>query len=762
MSRPVFFSLLLLLPFLSYSLTAQTTRISGVVVGQDGRPLPGAHVAVRGTALGTTAGTDGRFHLDLTIAPPVTLRATHLGHAAVTLVLENRNAASENLVLTLPELALDMGAVMVTATRIDDLLRDVALPVSIVNGAGLRRTSAVSLPDALETEPGIALIRDGIWGTDVSIRGLGRSNVVTLVDGARIETATNLAAGLSMIDIHDIDRVEVIRGAASTLYGTGATGGVVNVVSGEGRFSDRPRLHGSFGSGYSSVNDGGSGSLALEASDLRWFLRLRGSMRGARDAQTPAGMLRDSRFHDRSVSANAGVRLAASHELRARYQRFDATDVGIPGGASFPEFASARYPDEQREMMQVEYRGLQLGAGLDRLSLRLTHQRIDRNTEIVPNPSAVLRPSAEHTMNAATLQGDWTLGAHRLIAGMDAWQREYDGRRLREVKATNTVIADLPLPNARFRSVGAFVQDEWALADERLRLSFGARADQIHVENDEAYDLLWIEVNGTRNTQPPNRKLLWPAASSDDVSWSAYAGALYALLPRVDLTLNAARAYRAPSLEERFQFIELGGATYLGDVALEAEKSSSLDLGMRLRGERVSITANAFLNMMDDLVVDARRSDTLYVKENVGEARLYGMELSAAYHAFEMLTLHAQLAAVRGRDTGSDRDLPQVPPLTLRAGIRIPFSGIGSVEFLLDAASDQDRVAAGEDRTPGYALYHLRLRGEHIRLGGVSVALSGGIDNLFDRAWRRHLSTLRGLHVLEPGRNVFVRLQMLF
>ena len=762
MSRRRFFLLLITLSFLSCSSFAQTVRLSGMVVGEDGRPLPGAHVAVRGTPMGTVAGNDGRFHVEVPSDTPVTLRATHLGHAPATLVVTNGSTASEFLILTLRELAVDMGAVMVTATRIDDLLREVALPVSIVDGAGLRRTAAISLPDALDAEPGVALVRDGVWGTDISIRGLGRSNVVTLVDGVRIETATNLAAGLSMIDIHDVDRVEVIRGAASTLYGTGATGGVVNVISGEGRFSDVPRLHGALGSGYGSVNDASSGSLTLEASDVRWYLRLHGSLRAARDARTPVGMLRDSRFHDRNVAASAGVRLAASHELRARYQRFDASDVGIPGGASFPEFASARYPDERREMMQVEYRGLRIGAGLEQLSLRLTHQQIDRNTEIVPNPASVLRPSAEHRMNAVTLQGNWTLGTHRLIAGIDAWQRAYEGRRLREMKATNTVIADLPLPNASFRSVGAFVQDEWALADERLRLTFGARADQIHVENDEAYVLLWIEVNGTRNTQPPNRQLRWPAASSDDVSWSAYAGALYALLPQVDLTLNAARAYRAPSLEERFQYIELGGATYIGDVALAAEKSSSVDLGIRLRGEGISIGANAFVNLMDDLVVDARRSDTLYVKENVGEARLQGVELSATYSPFDLLTVHAQLAAVRGRDTGTDRDLPQVPPLALRAGIRMPVSGIGSVEVLLDAASDQDRIAPGEDRTPGYAIYHLRLRGEHLRIGGVSVALSGGIDNLFDRAWRRHLSTLRGLNVFEPGRNFFFRLQVLF
>jgi hemoglobin/transferrin/lactoferrin receptor protein len=591
---------------------------------------------------------------------------------------------------------------------------------------------------------------------------MSRSNVVTLVDGARIETATNHAAGLSMIDVSDIERIEVIRGAASTLYGTGATGGVVNIVTGDGQFGGGFHLHGTLNSSYNSVNDGSAGSLGVEAADEGWFLRMRGTIRAARDARTPDGMLRDSRFHDRSVSASAGVQLNSSHELRARYQLFDAKDVGIPGGASFPEQASARYPDERREMMQAEYRGLQLSDALEQLSLRVTHQRIDRNVELIPNASTVQRPSAEHTMNGALLQGNWSLGAHRLIAGLDAWQREYEGRRLREIKATNTVIADLPLPAARFRSIGAFVQNDWTLPGDRVLLTLGARTDQIRVENDQAYDLLYVETNGVRNEAPANRKIRWTAQESNEISWSAHAGLLLRLLPRMDATLNISRSYRAPSLEERYQYIELGGATYLGDVNLSAEKGSTVDLGLRFHDERFSLRANVFANAMNDMVVDDRRSDTLFVKSNIGEALLYGGELTMELNLIAAWILSVNASYVRGRDTGSETDLPQMPPLSGRFGLRMPVSGICTADLILDAAADQEAVAVGEARTPGYGLVHLHLRSDAIRIAGASVMLYAGVDNLFDRSWRRHLSTLRGLIVSEPGRNVFIRIQLLF
>ncbi len=762
MFRPRSIALLLFLPIFPMLLSAQTSRISGSVVRVDGAPLGGAHIQVIGTQFGAVADRDGRFHLRVASRGEITLRATHLGFLpALTKVHAEADGEAE-VRITLEESPVDLGAVTVSATRSQELLRNIPQPLTVVDATEMERFAPVSVPDALDATPGITLVRDGVWGTDVSIRGLSRANVVTLVDGTRIETATNHAAGLSMIDVSDIDRIEVIRGAASTLYGTGATGGVVNVVTRDGQFGDGFRMRGSLASSYSSVNDGSMGSLGIDAEDDTWFLHVRGTMRAARDAQTPDGILRDSRFHDRGISAGAGVRLPAGGELRARYQLFDAQDVGIPGGASFPAQASARYPDERREMVQGEWRMNGVSDALERLSLRVTHQRIDRNVELIPSPAAVLRPSAEHTMNAALLQGNWSFGAHHLVAGADAWQREYDGRRLREVRANGMVIADLPLPRARFRSLGLFAQDEWALPGDRLRLTLGARADQIHVENDEAYDLLYIESNGIRNDAPANRTLRWTAQQSDEVSWSAHAGVLFRLLPQLDATLNVSRSYRAPSLEERFQYIELGGATYLGDVGLAAEKGSVADLGLRLHADRVTVRVNAFVNAMHDLVVDERRSDTLYVKTNVGTALLQGGELVVEYNPFSSLVLYGSASYVRGRDTETDADLPQMPPLSGRIGLRVPVSGFFSADLALDAAADQDAVAPGEDRTPGYAIMHVRLQSRTFHFAGLDAALSAGVENVFDRAWRRHLSTLRGIVAAEPGRNMFFRLQLLF
>lgn len=754
--------LLLLLVVMCGSLAAQNAAVQGVVTDEAKRPLSGVHVLFPALDRGATTDNDGAFFFDGLPAGTYMIRSSHVGYDVDEQRVHLSHEVVRKLHIRLHDAIVHLGSVSITSTRSADLVRNTPQPVSVVGSEHIMRQAHVSVPDVIAAEPGITLIRDGIWGTDVSIRGLSRSNVVTLVDGARIETATAHAAGLSLIDLTDVDRIEVIRGAASSLYGSGATGGVINIVTRAGGYTDGLHFGGALNSSYASVNEGSAGALTLDMADRWWYVHAHGMLRSAVDAETPNGTLRDSRFRDRSMSFSAGMRPADSHELRLRYQRFYAEDVGIPGGASFPAMASARYPDEDRELMTAEYVTGPLGAHVANLSLRYVRQYIGRNVEIVPNDIATLRPSADHEMDALQLENTWLFGGHRFIAGVDAWARSYSGIRLREVHATNTILADLPLPDASFRSIGAYLQDEWTLLDGRMHLSLGGRVDQIHVENEEGYDLLYIENNGQRNDMPPGRSIRWSAEESDEISWSMHAGALYHLSDAVSWTLNVSRAFRAPSLEERYQYIQLGDAVWLGDEDLAAERGSMFDIGMRLHGSRFSLRANTFLRLMSDLVVDERMSDTLYMKTNIGEARLYGAELMAEYNPFDAVVFYASASFVRGEDTRNEIDLPEMPPLRGRVGFRTPIGEYLHAEFSFDAAADQDAVAKGEDRTPGYALFNFHLRTTQLRFAGMGMQLFAGVENIFDRAWRRHISTLRGLLRDEPGRNFALRLRVLW
>ena len=101
-------------------------------------------------------------------------------------------------------------------------LENTPFSLSIVTNDQLVNNSFITVSDAMSREPGIALVRDGMWETMVSIRGMTRYNIVMVIDNTRIETANDHAAALSLLNPFDIDRIEIIKGGSSALAGTGA------------------------------------------------------------------------------------------------------------------------------------------------------------------------------------------------------------------------------------------------------------------------------------------------------------------------------------------------------------------------------------------------------------------------------------------------------------------------------------------------------------------------------------------------------------
>jgi hemoglobin/transferrin/lactoferrin receptor protein len=732
-----------------------TTRDSAT-----GRPLPGANVLLPALQRGTTCDGEGRFRFERLQPGAWEVAVTHVGYRAAIRTVTVPEHGSVTADIALEASAVELGDVVVTSMRAMDLQRDLPVPLEVATDRDVARTPAFALADVLDQAPGVSLVRDGLWGATVSLRGMSRNNMVTLVDGSRVETATNHAAGLSMIDMNDVERVEVLKGAQSSLYGSGATGGVINIITRPGGYGAGSPFSATFTSGYASVNEGATGSLALDGGGSWWTLHAAGAMRSAVDARTPDGVMQDSRYHDHSVSVTGGVRPAEGHELTVRVQSFRAEDVGIPGGKPFPTGATARYPFEQRDMESVRYALSELAGGLPSVSVNVYRQMVRRDVELT-QPGVVVHPSADHLTWGGTGQAVWTpLTEHRITAGIDAWQRQYDGIRTKTLAAKNTVVTDLPTPESSFRSMGLFAQDDILFLDGRLRTSVGARADAVHVRNAEALDPVSITVNGVTNTTPPNQRVLWPAGESDAASWALNAAALYAVLPGVDVTASAARAFRAPTLEERFQNIQLGGATYLGDPALAPESGTYLDAGLRLRAGRLALSAGVFLNLMRNLVTDVLTAPNSYVKQNIGRAQLAGGDLGAEWNAIGGTVLYGSLSFVRGRDTENGTDLPEIPALGGRGGVRVPLWSLATLDAGMLYAASQEHVAVGESATPGYGVLNISVATRALVLDRLSARVYAGVDNALDHAYRNHLSTYRGIGVTEPGRNIWARLSL--
>ena len=126
------------------------------------------------------------------------------------------------------------------------------------------------------------------------------------------------------------------------------------------------------------------------------------------------------------------------------------------------------------------------------------------------------------------------------------------------------------------------------------------------------------------------------------------------------------------------------------------------------------------------------------------------------------LDIYNTLSYVRGINQKDDQDLPQIPPLNGIVGIEyFPLEWM-SVDFTSIIFAEQNKVAPGEITTPGYVTYNLKVNFINLCLGSIKASFSVGLENLFDKGYRNHLSTNRGSITTEPGRNIFMRANLAF
>lgn len=782
--------IILFLLGLNFTFSQNITLTGKIIDISTGSPIHGAIVFVPSNNIAYT-NSDGEYEVNNLMYGVYNVRVSHIGFKTqikdIQIDVNNRNFD-----FSLEPSPIKLDEVIVKVDRLEKYLKDSPYSLVLADKEQIESKNFNSLSDLLEYEPGITAIRDGVWGTDINIRGLSRNNIVTIIDGTRIETANDISARLSMIDLNDIDRVEIIKGAASSVYGSGATGGIVNIISNSPSFSKSYSLTGNFSTGYNSVNNLRTFAGTIYNSGYFWSSKISGSYRKADDAETPHGKLQNSKFSDYSLSGSLNLQPISNQLLKINYQLFKAEDVGIPGGAPlFPVNADVRYPNEKRELISAGYEILNISSLFSKVMVRYSHQYILRDVENIPGivqnipasgnmpPRRVsvlkISPQADHNSDNFLAQANLIFSPNNLLTfGLDYWTRSYNGERLRYqkietldsagttvVNTLNKIIAEKPLPDSRFQSIGFFVQDDFEVLKDKLKFSLGARVDKIDITGEETLNPLYEINNDVINNNPPNQKILWEKTESDDVSYSSNAGVNYSLTSNLDLTLSLGYAFRSPSLEERFQYIDLGSLVRVGDPSLKPEKGYTSDFGIRYYSTDIKFISSIFYNYITDIVVEKPgtfEGRNAQIKTNIGQARLYGFDFLLNYNFYKDWLTYLTASYVKGDDLSKDQNLPQIPPLNGTFGIKSSITENISAEVSSSVFAPQNDVAAGEISTPGYAAFNAAVNLKNINLTSFRFQIFAGVENIFDKSYRNHLSTVRGGITVEPGRNFYIRL----
>jgi hemoglobin/transferrin/lactoferrin receptor protein len=780
--------IIILLSFFYFSSFAQNAVLKGRITDSNtGEPLKGAIVFISSSNIAYT-GSDGSYTLSDLNKGSYELKISHLSYKTITELVSIEGDTEINYLLE--SSPLEMYEVVVSTNRFDRHMTSSPYSELMVTQEQIELKPFQTLPDVLKEEPGLSIMSDGVWGKEISIRGLNRENIVTLIDGNRIATATDIAARLSLVDLNDIERVEVIKGASSSIYGSGATGGIINIISKTPSIENSTYFSGNLSAGYNSVNSSAMTAGSLTGGGSSWSSKISGSYRKADNTQTPDGELKNSQFKDYSFSGNLNISPLANHLLQLNYQLFKAEDVGIPGSSVFPDAADVSYPYERRELISAGYEIKNISSFFYKLDIKYSHQLIERDVLNIPHtvqnvaasgttPArrvSVLKitPHADHNNNNISLQGSFMLSTvNNLVAGIDYWDRKYDGHREKYQKievldtagnvrsTTDKIIGEQPLPDSKYSSLGFFVQDYAELIKSKLILSVGARVDKIDVSGSTTYNPVYEITNGTISYTPSGQKIIWNETEANDASYSSNIGLKYSVNQNLDMALSLGYSFRSPSLEERFQYIDQGTYVRIGNPDLNSEIGKSADLELRYYFNKFKITTGLFFNYFTDMVVEKPgtfEGRTAYIKTNVGEARLYGFDLGTSYNFYSDFLIYANAAYVKGDDITSGGNLPEIAPLNGTVGISAGVPGYAVLDLSSIIFAKQNDPAVSEPATPGYAIFNLTVKSEKISFGKPGFFVTAGIENIFDKSYRNHLSSARGTILSEPGRNFFIKL----
>lgn len=618
---------------------------------------------------------------------------------------------------------------------------------AVVEEDEISKSQPLDVPQALERIPGVSKASDSLWSSEVNIRGRTRESVVYLIDGARLNTQTDINAQYGLLDPAEIERIEVLKGPISSLYGSGSVGGVVNVITRSGRFSETEEFLGAAQSGASLNPDGAVHSARLNYNSPNWYFYGGQTYRNLGSFEDgESRLMQNSQFEDEQSTLKSGFKIDDCNRLDAQVQFFRGWDVGIPGAgtAPLPATADVTYPVIRRDLWSLGYTHTPASGALRESKTLVYYQTIDRRVQLdkfpAVSPISLVKPRADHD----TLGSSWSniieVGAHTITAGADLWQRSLDSSRERRLR-NGASVKDIPLPDSSYLSSGLFVEENYE-ASESLTLNAGGRVDAIRVENDKTE--------------------IWEDREENDSSWNAHTGAVLKLTGGLNWFGVLARGYRAATLEERYSYLELGsGRVKYGNPDLNPERSVFYETGLRHVGEGFSFEVSGFVNNLDDLISDKVVDETTIVSSNIAEARIWGLESELKWFLSPSWSIYGNIASIRGKDTEEDTYIPDIPPLSGLVGVQYDSaSGLwGFVETRL--TRKQDKAPEGVLPAPGWATVNVSI-GYDFMLRGLEQRVLIAAENIFDKSYRNYLTTSRGFDFNEPGQSLRVSYALRF
>jgi len=623
----------------------------------------------------------------------------------------------------------ELDEMVVTSGRSPERPRELTTNVIVLDEQQIRASPARDLGELLaelnvgnvRQYPG-ALTPLGIRGFRTDSHGndlMGR--VLILLNGRRAGTGN-----AAKIMTENIERVEIIRGPASVQYGSAALGGVINVITKQGRDDPEGFVQGSLGSfGYTKAGAGFSGK--RKGFDFAGAV----SRSAMDDYNTGDGLQYVNTGYDQkdSLNLNLGYEILPRHRIGLLYSRFDAEGVGSPGYFNDPDPDS--YKDSSNESVDFTYDG----ATRDALFSWQARYFIGRDEDQWKGGDSPSRGKADHS--GAQGQLTWNPEHYRLTAGMD-WVNY-------EITSTSDP------QKTEFNNPSYFLLGKARYLEDSLIFSGGVRYDEYKVE----------VKRGQGGTER-------------DSHLSPRVGAGYFLRDDVKLRVHYGQGFKMPDAQQLAGSFAGFMGQFEGNPDLDPEKSETWEGGLDWYGRVWQASLTFFRTDFKDKIEQVTRDDGIQSWDNMGEARISGLEgeigldvgpfLNSGWQIAPFVNL-TYLTEYEDKETGED--LLYTSDMHLSYGLMVSDYDGFSARLAL-AYTGKQKVEDWQSAGPpdwsapvvekgGYTLANISIRQRMVDFGSYGdLNLRGEVRNLFDRQYAH----VKGYPM--PGRSIVLGMDYSF
>jgi iron complex outermembrane receptor protein len=684
------------------------------VIDQNGKPIENVHVELVNTSITVQTQSDGTFVIEDLIGERIVLLFTHPDYIPlseeINLIEETGKVIDIVLMVNNPMLSIIKEEVTVTAEAVSII--DVNLPShrTILPSSVLSELGTANVAEAVEKIPGVAVVGKGGYSMVPTIRGLAEHRIILLLDGIRITSERRIGASASFINLNNIDHIEVNRGPYSVFYGSGAVGGIINIVT-KSPEANTP-FKGSFQLGYNSV---GSANISGSLGQFGVMLGINGKM--ADDYSAPSGKVEQSQYSDYDLLFKVN-RERENSLLYMTVFHYQGIDIGKPSPSS--RLKPRWYPDERNTLFTLGYE-VKNKFYLDTLSASIFVMRSSLETQkdnLRESLSVKSRNLAkvEGTNFGLKIRGNKDVAENHILSfGIDFFGRGGLGDSntewtFDEAGNITSQIDEFSLQDAQRQNFGLYIDNKFSLLPS-VTFNIGARFDLIKTSN---LDTLMNRI------------------SRKDQSLTAYFGSEIQFSSRLSLLANVGRSFRFPSISELFYTGLTGRGTVYGNLDLEPEKSLNLDIGFRYLHDKFFVSIYGFSNSISDMIQKySGLVEEEFFYRNLSQARISGLEGEFYLSVLKDVELYVNFHHLRGREKDSDTYLNYIPPSRLTFW---PKFSLGKfwLEPKVTLAASHKNPGPLEKEIDGYSLVNTIFGYKF----SPKVTFLAIVQNLFDQTFR--------------------------